>query len=248
MINNLNRLVGGTEHEDKTPLEIAIMTSRSSEHAAIFNYASSAHNNHFFFEGLTAIDPPPVIPESLKSKIVGQFGTMEAFRNTLLTTAEMVFGNAFVWVVMVNNKDIKILVTYNAGTPYSNIRRQPFDIGTTTPGTEDYTGIGTSRGGIPQARLGERRNISDSNLDIIDPTNKFGGGGLFSGGFDEEPRKPLVPLMCVNVWQHAYMFDHGIEGKRNYLEAWFEAINWQAVIDRMPATYHGVTSRRNLGI
>jgi len=36
----------------KTPLDITVMTARQADLAATFNYASQAHNNHFFFETL----------------------------------------------------------------------------------------------------------------------------------------------------------------------------------------------------
>jgi hypothetical protein len=35
-----------------TPLDIAVVTARQADLAAVFNYASQAHNNHFFFESL----------------------------------------------------------------------------------------------------------------------------------------------------------------------------------------------------
>lgn len=46
------RCVIGTTLEDQTVLDIAFQTSRRPEQAATFNFASQAHNNHFFFEAL----------------------------------------------------------------------------------------------------------------------------------------------------------------------------------------------------
>lgn len=42
----------GSDLADKLAVEIAVLTSRQVDQAAIFNYASQAHNNHFFFDSL----------------------------------------------------------------------------------------------------------------------------------------------------------------------------------------------------
>ena len=56
----------GTQFEDKTALETLILTSREPHLAATFNYASMAHNNHFFFNGLVCTPLPvtPILPSS----------------------------------------------------------------------------------------------------------------------------------------------------------------------------------------
>ena len=45
-------------------MDIAVMTARQPDQASIFNYASQAYNNHFFFQGL--VNFPPVLPPSLQ--------------------------------------------------------------------------------------------------------------------------------------------------------------------------------------
>jgi Fe-Mn family superoxide dismutase len=39
----------------------------------------------------------------------------------------------------------------------------------------------------------------------------------------------VTPLLCVSTWQHSYMTDYRIDGKDKFLEAWWEAINWDLV-------------------
>lgn len=214
LIDNLNRLVAGTEYEDKTPREIAVMTSKNSDQAAIFNYASTAHNNHFFFESITGAIPPPA-PQNLEDMIRANFYDMASFKATLLTTAEAVFSNAFVWVVLDTKRDLRILVTYNSGTPYAGIyRRQSVDTNTMTPdGRNDSAPFS---GTISEVHLGHGR---------------------------QDDREGLVPLLCVNVWIHTYIRDHGIRGKREYLEKWFDRINWSVVADRLPGKSSATTFR-----
>ena len=45
-------------------MDIAVATARQPDQASIFNYASQAYNNHFFFQGLVSF--PPVLPLSLQ--------------------------------------------------------------------------------------------------------------------------------------------------------------------------------------
>lgn len=41
-----------------------------------------------------------------------------------------------------------------------------------------------------------------------------------------------VPLLVMDVFEHAYMLDYGIK-KGDYIEAFFKAINWQVVENRL---------------
>lgn len=57
--------LAGTDYMNKTALDITVMTSRQADLAATFNYASQAHNNHFFFETLVRRFPyPNLLPHS----------------------------------------------------------------------------------------------------------------------------------------------------------------------------------------
>lgn len=39
----------------------------------------------------------------------------------------------------------------------------------------------------------------------------------------------LDTLMCVSTWEHAWLRDHGVAGKRDYLEEWWKCIDWSIV-------------------
>ena len=40
-----------------------------------------------------------------------------------------------------------------------------------------------------------------------------------------------VPLLVLDVFEHAYMIDYGLK-KADYIEAFFKAINWKVALDR----------------
>lgn len=46
---------------------------------------------------------------------------------------------------------------------------------------------------------------------------------LFAGALNAQP------ILCANVWQHQYIPDWGLFGKRAYLTAWWDRIDWQMV-------------------
>lgn len=57
------------------------------------------------------------------------------------------------------------------------------------------------------------------------------------------------PILCVNTWEHAYLRDYGIGGKRAYLERWWDRVDW-AVVERNAKVYgperRGFASAANL--
>lgn len=55
-----------------------------------------------------------------------------------------------------------------------------------------------------------------------------GGGGGKKG--------KMRPLLGVSVWEHMYITEYGWNGRRQYLEQWWQAINWQQVAHRLSLT------------
>lgn len=75
----------------------------------------------------------------------------------------------------------------------------------------------------------------------------------YIGGHSENARNlalggvDVQPILCVNTWEHAWMMDYGVAGKDEYLERWWDRVNWDVVQDNYNA--HGkinsrTTSRR----
>ncbi len=42
----------------------------------------------------------------------------------------------------------------------------------------------------------------------------------------------FVPLLVMDVWEHAYMVDYGASGRAQYIEAFFTNVDWQVVEKR----------------
>lgn len=211
--------------------DIAIRTSREPSHASVFNFASMAHNNHFFFDGISATggkDPKEHMPESLAKDLMGSFDSIETLQREMLLTADAMFGPGFVWLVVqkdplgVQRFPFKILVTYQAGSPYpgAHWRKQGRDMNN-EGGITDAAGSVVNEYFNMQNASNRRRPLhGEVPNPLTSAVNKNPGG------------TNIVPVLCVNTWEHAWMWDFGIGGKFNYLSAWWSNINWAKVAER----------------
>lgn len=174
-----------------------------------------AHNNQFFFEHLA---PGPVeIPEVLKKQLETSFGSIETLRRTMIDTALAMFGPGYVWLVMDNAPTLapsfKVLATYIAGSPYpgAHWRRQEVDLNTAVGSSEK--GRENARRHLENVAYGQGRRTPE-----MAKKHDFAPGGT-----------NLNPLLCLNVWQHVYMPDYGVDGKEAFVERWWDFIDWDKV-------------------
>ncbi|RWA12281.1 hypothetical protein EKO27_g2823 [Xylaria grammica] len=221
-----------TDNAQLDPLTILKNTARDPSQAATFNYASMSHNNHFFFSQLVNLEKlheqkaqaktqaqeyetqdieleasENRIPPKLKRELERSFSSIKTLRLEFLTTALGMFGPGFVWLVKnANTQDLRILTTYLAGSPYTaaHWRRQSVDFNTS---------------------LAESGTVNDFLSRY--QTGAGNSGGRFTpqapGGID------VIPLLCVNTWEHVWLIDYGIGGKGEYVQAWWETIDWEKV-------------------
>lgn len=42
----------------------------------------------------------------------------------------------------------------------------------------------------------------------------------------------IVPVLCVNTWEHVWQWDWGVGGKDAFLRKWFDRIDWEIVWGR----------------
>ena len=110
--------------------------------------------------------------------------------------------------------------------------------------------MGPGKGGAPTGQIAEAINAAFGSFDRFkDELNKAGMGRFGSGWawlvdangtlvVESTPNQdnPLMegqtPLLGVDVWEHAYYLKY--QNKRpDYLEAWFNTINWDAVNARL---------------
>jgi superoxide dismutase, Fe-Mn family len=148
------------------------------------------------------------------------FSSFTNLRDTMIATAMGMFGPGHVWLVRhrdpgsvgAGGASLKLLTTYLAGTPLSkaHYRRQTRDMNTTSPDAElpasgrlVQNGVGAFGSHAQPPSLDDRRKPL--------------------GGIDVEP------LLCVSTWAHAWMYDYSIRRKREFLENWWAAIDWNKV-------------------
>ena len=114
-VDNLNKLVAGTEFAD-VPLEkIITATAGKADKTAIFNNAAQTWNHTFYWRSLAPKgggEPPAV----LKQKIESSFGALEACKKELATAATTQFGSGWAWLVLDGDK-LKVVKTGNADVP-----------------------------------------------------------------------------------------------------------------------------------
>ena len=114
-VDNLNKLVAGTEFAD-LPLEsIITATVGKADKTAIFNNAAQTWNHTFYWHSLKPKgggEPPA----ALKQKIEASFGTLDALKKELTTAATTQFGSGWAWLVLDGGK-LKVVKTGNADVP-----------------------------------------------------------------------------------------------------------------------------------
>ncbi|KAH7417265.1 Manganese/iron superoxide dismutase [Cadophora sp. MPI-SDFR-AT-0126] len=215
MVEKLNNLIAGGDYESKPPKDILIKYARDPNSAPIFNYASMAFNNHFFFEALSP--EPTAMPEALQADLEQSFGSIETLKREFVVTASSMFGPGFVWLMKNRAGKYTLLCTYLAGSPFpgAHYRKQSVDMNT------------------------EDKSVSEAirRLQREDPVNTVGAHGQHSqkklapGGID------ITPVLCINMWEHVYLADYGVGaggvgGKKAFAESWWHTIDWSKVEER----------------
>ncbi len=115
-VDNLNKLVTGTEFADMTLEKIIMATAGQADKAGIFNNAAQVWNHTFYWNSLKAKgggEPPA----ALKQKIEAAFGTVDACKMELAKAATTQFGSGWAWLVLDADKKLQVVKTGNAELP-----------------------------------------------------------------------------------------------------------------------------------
>ncbi len=86
--------------------------------AAVRNHGGG-HWNHSFFWSLLKTGTEP--SEDIQKEITAQFGSMEQFKKDFEKAAMSVFGSGWAWVIVDENKKMKITTTPNQDSPLMDI-------------------------------------------------------------------------------------------------------------------------------
>lgn len=113
-IDNLNKLIAGTEYEDMALEDII----RSSE-GALFNNASQAWNHIFYFFTFSPTGAKEPTGE-LRKAIDLQFGSFEDFKKEFVDAGVKLFGSGWVWLACDEDGKLAIIQKQNAGNPLTD--------------------------------------------------------------------------------------------------------------------------------
>ena len=111
-VDNLNRLVSGTEFEGRTLEQIIAATAGHADKAELFNNAGQVWNHNFYWRSLRAGGggrPHGALGE----RIAAAFGSYETFRQDFAKAAVAQFGSGWAWLVA-DAGALKIVKTSNA--------------------------------------------------------------------------------------------------------------------------------------
>lgn len=114
-VDNLNKLIGGTELADSSLEEIIAATAGNAEKAGIFNNAAQVWNHTFYWNSLSPRGGGKP-PSDLGGKIDSSFGSLDACKKELATAATTQFGSGWAWLVQDGDK-LKVVKTGNADSP-----------------------------------------------------------------------------------------------------------------------------------
>jgi len=116
-VDNLNKLVAGTEYE-AAPLEkIITETAGKADKAGVFNNAAQIWNHTFYWSSLRGNgggQPTGKIAQMIESDL----GGYESFKKELAATTVSQFGSGWGWLVVEGGK-LKIAKTGNAEVPFT---------------------------------------------------------------------------------------------------------------------------------
>jgi Fe-Mn family superoxide dismutase len=114
-VDNLNKLIAGTEYADLSLEKIITSTVGKPERTAIFNNAAQNWNHTFFWKSMKpkgGVEPPA----ALKQRIELSFGSVDACKKELASVAVSQFGSGWAWLVL-EGEVLKVVKTANADIP-----------------------------------------------------------------------------------------------------------------------------------
>ncbi|MDI6741506.1 MAG: superoxide dismutase [Smithella sp.] len=114
-VDNLNKLIAGTELENKSLEEIIQIAAKDPAKAGIFNNAAQVWNHTFYWNCLkkSGVGNPT---GAIAARINDAWGSYEKFAEELKNAGITQFGSGWAWLVLEGNQ-LKITKTANADTP-----------------------------------------------------------------------------------------------------------------------------------
>lgn len=225
VIDGLNRVSADTDYAHMSLVKVIAQTARTARLAPVYNHAALAFSNHFFFDALRTdasasgqAGQQAVVPQALLRRIDADLGGMEMLRDHIRAVAKAMVGSGWVWLVLDGQGSLRVLATYNSGTPFDMSRAQRTD--GNSADTPDAAVDAAADAGAG----------ADASSESTGLTGQANGTALYKA--TQRPYS-LSPVACLSVWEHSYLYDFGVAGKGKYVDAWFDALDWDRVHGRM---------------
>ena len=114
-VDNLNKLIGGTDLESKSLEEIIKIAAKDPAKTGIFNNAAQVWNHSFYWQCLKkAGGGAPT--GGIAAKIIATWGSYDKFVEELKNAGATQFGSGWAWLVL-DGDQLKITKTANADNP-----------------------------------------------------------------------------------------------------------------------------------
>ncbi len=117
-VDNLNKLIAGTDMEKASLEEIIKATTKDSTKQGIFNNSAQVWNHTFFWNSMKP-NGGGKPSGNLAKKIDSDFGSLDKFKEDFKTAATTQFGSGWAWLVSDGGK-LKIIKTANADLPLAH--------------------------------------------------------------------------------------------------------------------------------
>ena len=121
-VDNLNKLVAGTEFEGKSLEDIIVISSGATGgvEKSIFNNAGQILNHELYFTQFTPNPSCPTPIGHLKQQIEKQWGSFEAFQSDFEAKGIGLFGSGWVWLQANEAGELSIAQYPNADNPVAH--------------------------------------------------------------------------------------------------------------------------------
>ena len=136
-VDNLNKLIAGTEYEGKTLEDIIVISSGAAgapsvisseveKSPVIFNNAGQILNHNLYFTQFSSPSFAGLTGESpLAKQIEKQWGTLDAFKTDFEQKGTTLFGSGWVWLAAKENGELVILQCPGADNPLCHFEQSP---------------------------------------------------------------------------------------------------------------------------
>ena len=122
-VDNLNKMIAGTEFEGKSLEEIVRHSGLDPESRGVFNNAGQILNHELYFTQFTPKATEPA--GKIKAQIEKQWGSIDAFKAEFEAKGVGLFGSGWVWLAAKEDGELVILQCPGADNPVCHFERSP---------------------------------------------------------------------------------------------------------------------------